>query len=64
MARKANQLPPEKNTPLKDLDLLWDQRKLTLYPDMEKKLLEQLKSDCDFLESQNVINYALLIGFH
>jgi 1-phosphatidylinositol-4-phosphate 5-kinase len=49
---------------LKDLDWIGAGRKLHLGPDKKRRLLAQIKKDCAFLESLEVIDYSLLVGIH
>jgi len=46
---------------LKDLNL---KRKLYIGPERKAKLLEQLERDCKWLESFNICDYSLLVGFY
>jgi len=46
---------------LKDLNL---KRKLYIGPERKAKLLEQLEKDCKWLESFNICDYSLLVGFY
>ncbi|KAK9287452.1 hypothetical protein L1049_015873 [Liquidambar formosana] len=49
------------NTTLKDLDLSYE-----FYMDksLRESLFKQISLDCKFLESQNIIDYSLLLGLH
>ncbi|KAJ4822189.1 Phosphatidylinositol 4-phosphate 5-kinase 8 [Turnera subulata] len=49
------------NTTLKDLDLGYEFRMDKL---LRKSLFKQLSLDCTFLESQQIIDYSLLLGLH
>jgi len=57
----------EKNqatTIYKDLDFLDTQHSIVLGPVRGQAVLEQIKSDCDFLQSIGVMDYSLLLGIH
>lgn len=50
------------NAPFKDIDWLEHNRKLLL-PDLENnKLLKLIKNDCQFLKTNNLLDYSILIG--
>ncbi|KAL1336357.1 hypothetical protein AAHE18_10G057300 [Arachis hypogaea] len=49
------------NTTLKDLDLKY---KFHMDKKLRESLLKQISIDCKFLESQNIIDYSLLLGLH
>jgi len=49
------------NVALKDRDL---HQRINIGPVLKAKLLEQLEIDCKLLESFNICDYSLLIGFH
>ncbi|EAR84890.2 phosphatidylinositol 4-phosphate 5-kinase (macronuclear) [Tetrahymena thermophila SB210] len=64
-ARRGNNLSNfDKNTSLKELDLKQDKVKLGLNQQDKIQLLNQLKSDTQFLSKLNIINYYLLLGIH
>ncbi|MED6206994.1 hypothetical protein PIB30_031670 [Stylosanthes scabra] len=49
------------NTTLKDLDLKY---KFHMDKNLRESLIKQISIDCKFLESQNIIDYSLLLGLH
>jgi len=49
---------------LKDVDFKERNRRIFLGPKRKALLLEQLEKDCAFLESHNICDYSLLVGFH
>lgn len=49
------------NTTLKDLDLSYDFHMDKL---LRESLMKQISLDCKFLESQQIIDYSLLLGLH
>ncbi|KAL9405402.1 hypothetical protein Peur_002374 [Populus x canadensis] len=49
------------NTTLKDLDLEYE---FLMDKLLRKSLFKQLSLDCSFLESQQIIDYSLLLGLH
>mmetsp|Transcript_33955 Transcript_33955/g.72517 ORF Transcript_33955/g.72517 Transcript_33955/m.72517 type:complete len:431 (-) Transcript_33955:49-1341(-) len=52
------------NVVLKDLDFINARRKLQLGEDKKRRLLTQIKKDCELLERLEVIDYSMLIGIH
>lgn len=52
------------NVVLKDLDFINARRKLLLGEDKKRRLLAQIKKDCELLERLEVTDYSLLIGIH
>jgi len=48
--------------PAKDLDWMTRSRRMVLEPEMYNKLQSQLTADVAFLESQNIMDYSLLVG--
>ena len=46
---------------LKDLDM---NRRVVIGPDSKAQLMEQLRSDVDFLASLKIMDYSLLLGIH
>lgn len=59
--RSTNKEKINQNATLKDLDLDYE-----FYMDksLRDALFKQIKLDCKFLESQNIIDYSLLLGLH
>ncbi|KAL8116765.1 hypothetical protein AgCh_023067 [Apium graveolens] len=59
--RVTNKEDIKENTTFKDLDLpyIFHMDKL-----LRESLLEQITHDCTFLESQQIIDYSLLLGLH
>ncbi|XP_071721773.1 LOW QUALITY PROTEIN: phosphatidylinositol 4-phosphate 5-kinase 7-like [Rutidosis leptorrhynchoides] len=51
----------QENATLKDLDLAYD---FCMDKLLRESLFQQLSLDCNFLESQNIIDYSLLLGLH
>ncbi|XP_028800956.1 phosphatidylinositol 4-phosphate 5-kinase 7 isoform X2 [Neltuma alba] len=51
----------KENTTLKDLDLKYE---FHMDKKLRESLLHQIKVDCGFLESQQIIDYSLLLGLH
>jgi hypothetical protein len=49
---------------LKDLNWTQGRRRLLVGPTMRARLLEQLRIDAKFLQSQNIMDYSLLVGIH
>ncbi|KAJ1405392.1 Phosphatidylinositol-4-phosphate 5-kinase, core [Sesbania bispinosa] len=49
------------NTTLKDLDLKYE---FHMDKKLRESLFKQLSLDCEFLESQHIIDYSLLLGLH
>ncbi|KAF7803634.1 phosphatidylinositol 4-phosphate 5-kinase 7-like isoform X1 [Senna tora] len=49
------------NTTLKDLDLTYE---FNMDKKLRESLLKQISLDCRFLESQQIIDYSLLLGLH
>eukprot|EP01114_Cavostelium_apophysatum_P000485 TRINITY_DN1043_c0_g1_i1.p1 TRINITY_DN1043_c0_g1~~TRINITY_DN1043_c0_g1_i1.p1 ORF type:complete len:492 (+),score=140.84 TRINITY_DN1043_c0_g1_i1:125-1600(+) len=47
---------------LKDLDIR--QHHVRITPDDKKLFAEQMKRDCEFLESQDIMDYSLVLGVH
>lgn len=59
--------PKERSRPrpvLKDLDFLNEGRKIRVGQKLKSIIIEQLKSDCHFLESMKIMDYSLLLGIH
>jgi 1-phosphatidylinositol-4-phosphate 5-kinase len=52
------------NVVLKDLDFINARRKLLLGHDKKRRLLAQIKKDCELLERLEVTDYSVLIGVH
>lgn len=60
--RTASEKERKRETPVyKDLDFLQANRKINVGPEMKKKIMEQLKSDCGFLEKMKIMDYSLLL---
>lgn len=51
-------------TILKDLNWLQNGRKLRLGPTKATLLMNQIKSDCQFLCRMNIMDYSMLVGLH
>nr|XP_043623541.1 phosphatidylinositol 4-phosphate 5-kinase 8-like isoform X2 [Erigeron canadensis] len=51
----------DEGTTLKDLDLAYEFR---MDKSLREALFDQIRLDCNFLESQQVIDYSLLLGLH
>ncbi|XP_010657695.1 phosphatidylinositol 4-phosphate 5-kinase 8 isoform X1 [Vitis vinifera] len=51
----------DSNTTLKDLDLSYE---FHMDKSLRKSLFQQISLDCMFLESQQIIDYSLLLGLH
>lgn len=49
---------------LKDLNWLKNERKLRLGPIKATLLMNQIKSDCQFLCKMNIMDYSMLVGWH
>lgn len=67
LSREPNDVNYEKydfNIPMKDLD--FEDRKETFHlePEQVDILLDQIRSDSEFLGSKNINDYSLLIGVH
>ncbi|KAH6802684.1 phosphatidyl inositol monophosphate 5 kinase [Perilla frutescens var. frutescens] len=61
LGRSADKVEIDENTILKDLDLNYC---FYLEPTWRDALLEQIKIDSKFLESENIMDYSLLLGVH
>ncbi|XP_058191801.1 phosphatidylinositol 4-phosphate 5-kinase 8 isoform X2 [Rhododendron vialii] len=61
LGRTTNQDEINQNTTLKDQDLPYEFHMDKL---LRESLFKQLKLDCTFLESQQIIDYSLLLGLH
>lgn len=60
--RTASEKERQRETPVfKDLDFLNAKRRIKVGPEMKKKIMEQLKSDCAFLEKMKIMDYSLLL---
>lgn len=49
---------------LKDLDLCQMNRRIRLGPSRRQHFLDQITSDCKFLEKFEIIDYSLILGIH
>lgn len=49
---------------LKDLDLTQMNRRIRLGPTTRKAFIDQITSDCKFLEKFDIIDYSLILGIH
>eukprot|EP00928_Gymnodinium_smaydae_P043052 TRINITY_DN28932_c0_g1_i1.p1 TRINITY_DN28932_c0_g1~~TRINITY_DN28932_c0_g1_i1.p1 ORF type:complete len:1037 (+),score=211.26 TRINITY_DN28932_c0_g1_i1:24-3113(+) len=49
---------------LKDLDFIGANESMNIGGERREKLLAQIKKDCAFLSSNNIIDYSLLLGIH
>jgi hypothetical protein len=55
----------QRETPIyKDLDILQQTKKIKVGSEMKKKILTQLKADCDWLAKNQIMDYSLLLGIH
>lgn len=54
----------KKNPTFKDMDFRRLGKKICLGPKMREVFLQQLADDCNFLVSQNIMDYSLLVGIH
>ncbi|KAL1545800.1 Phosphatidylinositol 4-phosphate 5-kinase 9 [Salvia divinorum] len=61
LGRSADKVEIDENTILKDLDLNYC---FYLEPTWRDALLEQIKIDSKFLESEDIMDYSLLLGVH
>lgn len=61
LGRSADKVEIDENTILKDLDLNYS---FYLEPSWRDALLDQIEIDSKFLESQNIMDYSLLLGVH
>ncbi|KAG8376621.1 hypothetical protein BUALT_Bualt09G0082500 [Buddleja alternifolia] len=61
LGRSADKVEIEENTILKDLDLNYC---FYLEPSWRDSLLQQIEIDSKFLESENIMDYSLLLGVH
>ncbi|XP_051116789.1 phosphatidylinositol 4-phosphate 5-kinase 9 [Andrographis paniculata] len=61
LGRSADKVEIDENTILKDLDLNYC---FYLEPSWRDALLEQIEIDSKFLESENIMDYSLLLGVH
>ncbi|KAK4478680.1 hypothetical protein RD792_014173 [Penstemon davidsonii] len=61
LGRSADKVEIDENTILKDLDLNYC---FYLEPSWRDSLLQQIEIDSKFLESENIMDYSLLLGVH
>ncbi|KAL3628442.1 Phosphatidylinositol 4-phosphate 5-kinase 9 [Castilleja foliolosa] len=61
LGRSADKVKIDENTILKDLDLNYC---FYLEPSWRDALLQQIEIDSKFLESENIMDYSLLLGVH
>ncbi|KAK6152356.1 hypothetical protein DH2020_014991 [Rehmannia glutinosa] len=61
LGRSVDKVEIDENTILKDLDLNYC---FYLEPSWRDALLQQIEIDSKFLESQNIMDYSLLLGVH
>ncbi|XP_074312015.1 phosphatidylinositol 4-phosphate 5-kinase 9 isoform X2 [Silene latifolia] len=61
LGRSADKVEIDENTILKDLDLNYS---FYLEPSWRDALLNQIQVDSKFLESQDIMDYSLLLGVH
>ncbi|CAA0830337.1 Phosphatidylinositol 4-phosphate 5-kinase 9 [Striga hermonthica] len=61
LGRSADKFKIDENTILKDLDLNYC---FYLEPSWRDALLQQIEIDSKFLESENIMDYSLLLGVH
>jgi 1-phosphatidylinositol-4-phosphate 5-kinase len=55
-------LKKKKNIILKDLDITENKKKIKIEKKLKEQLLTQLKSDCEWLQTMNIMDYSLLLG--
>jgi 1-phosphatidylinositol-4-phosphate 5-kinase len=55
-------LKKKKNIILKDLDIKENKKKIKIEKKLKEQLLTQLKSDCEWLQMMNIMDYSLLLG--
>jgi 1-phosphatidylinositol-4-phosphate 5-kinase len=55
-------LKKKKNIILKDLDIKENKKKIKIEKKLKEQLLTQLKSDCEWLQTMNIMDYSLLLG--
>ncbi|XP_010267271.1 PREDICTED: phosphatidylinositol 4-phosphate 5-kinase 9-like [Nelumbo nucifera] len=61
LGRSSENIEIDENTTLKDLDLNFC---FYLEPSWRESLLQQIEIDSRFLETQNIMDYSLLLGVH
>lgn len=61
LGRSSNKIEIDETTTLKDLDLDFT---FHLEPSWRKSLIKQIEDDCQFLQSQQIMDYSLLLGLH
>ncbi|KAI4983270.1 hypothetical protein ZWY2020_023762 [Hordeum vulgare] len=61
LGRSTDKIEIDENTTLKDLDLNYS---FYLEPSWREALLKQIKTDSEFLKSQRIMDYSLLLGVH
>ncbi|KAK9279524.1 hypothetical protein L1049_013203 [Liquidambar formosana] len=59
--RTVNKFGVDEKTTFKDLDLDFQ---FYLNPLLQRRLLAQIKYDCEFLEAEGIMDYSLLLGVH
>jgi 1-phosphatidylinositol-4-phosphate 5-kinase len=65
IGRNASEKEKLREAPiLKDNDFLNVNRKIHVTKEMKEKILDQLRSDCSWLESMKIMDYSLLLGAH
>ncbi len=58
------QILRDRSIALKDLDFLEDETKIRVHASQKEFILNQIKNDSEFLKTNNIIDYSLLIGLH
>ncbi|XP_066383250.1 phosphatidylinositol 4-phosphate 5-kinase 9-like [Miscanthus floridulus] len=61
LGRSTDKVEIDENTTLKDLDLNYS---FYLEPSWREALLKQIETDSDFLRTQRIMDYSLLLGVH
>jgi 1-phosphatidylinositol-4-phosphate 5-kinase len=61
LGRSTDKIEIDENTTLKDLDLNYS---FYLEPSWREALLKQIETDSEFLRSQRIMDYSLLLGVH
>jgi len=61
LGRSTDKIEIDENTTLKDLDLNYS---FYLEPSWREALLKQIETDSDFLRTQRIMDYSLLLGVH
>lgn len=54
----------EKSIALKDLDFIQDKSAIELLGDHKETMIQQLEKDVGFFQSNQILDYSLLVGIH